>query len=266
MDYKRESAIIQMKDPKNILITGASSGIGEAVAQLYAAPGVVLAISGRNKARLEKVAKTLKDKGAVVYSKVIDVTDEKAMAAWIADIDKKAPLDLVIANAGVGVQQGDFDTMHDAASFTIGVNVGGVFNTVHPALNWMKKRGRGQVAIVSSLAGYIGLPGSPMYSASKNAVRAYGEALRPAYALKGIEINVICPGWVKSRITDRNQYKMPFFMEVDKAAKIIVKGLAKNKGRISFPWQMVGLIKFMTILPISWGLFILAKVTMKGRS
>ncbi len=255
-----------MKNPKNILITGASSGIGEAVAKLYAAPGVTLAISGRNKARLDAVAKALKDKGANVYAKVIDVTGDKAMAAWIADIDKKAPLDLVIANAGVGVQQDDFDNMHDAARFTLEVNVGGVFNTVHPALTWMNKRGRGQIAIVSSLAGCIGLPGSPMYSASKNAVRAYGEALRPAYEGKGIEINVICPGWVKSRITDRNQYKMPFFMEVDKAASIIVRGLAKNKGRISFPWPMAALIKTMNILPISWALKILGRITMKGRS
>ena len=90
--------------------------------------------------------------------------------------------------------------------------------------------------------------------------------LRPAYALKGIEINVICPGWVKSRLTDRNQYKMPFFMDVDKAAGIIVRGLAKNKGRIAFPWPMVALIKFMTILPISWALKILGRVTMRGRS
>ncbi len=255
-----------MKDPKNILITGASSGIGEAVALLYAAPGVTLAISGRNKERLAAVAQNLKAKGANVQSKVIDVTDEKAMAAWMTQIDKKAPLDLVIANAGVGVQQGDFEDVNEAAKFINEVNVIGVFNTIHPALSRMKKRGRGQVAIVSSLAGYIGLPGSPMYSASKNAVRAYGEALRPVYARRGIEVNVICPGWVRSRITDRNQYKMPFFMEVEKAAKIIVKGLAKNKGRISFPWPMVVLIKLMAILPISWALAILGRVTMKGRS
>lgn len=255
-----------MKDPKNILITGASSGIGEAVADLYAAPGVTLAISGRNKTRLDAVSKKLRAKGATVLAKIIDVTDARAMAAWMKEVDRKAPLDLVIANAGVGVQDGDFKTQNEAAHFTIDVNVGGVFNTIHPAISLMKNRHRGQIAIVSSLAGYIGLPGSPIYSASKNAVRAYGEALRPVYARKGIEVNVICPGWVRSRITDRNRYKMPFFMEADRAARIIVRGLAKNKARISFPWQTTLLLKILTALPISWASKILGRVTMRGRS
>lgn len=255
-----------MKDPKNILITGASSGIGEAVANLYAAPGVTLAISGRNRERLDTVAKSLKAKGAAVFAKIIDVTDSAAMERWIKEVDKKDPLDLVIANAGVGVQDGDFKTQNEAAHYTLNINVGGVYNTVHPALDLMANRGRGQVAIVSSLAGYIGLPGSPIYSASKNAVRAYGEALRPSWAKKGIEVNVICPGWVRSRITDRNQYKMPFFMEADRAARIIVKGLAKNKARISFPWQTTLLLKILTALPISWSSKILGQITMKGRS
>jgi len=255
-----------MKNPKNILITGASSGIGEELARQYAAPGVTLAISGRNKARLDEVSRALKDKGARVFAKVIDVSSETAMAAWIADIDKKAPLDLVIANAGVGVQQGDFGSLQEAAVFTNKINVLGVFNTLHPALEWMKKRGRGQIAIVASLAGVVSLPGSPIYSSSKNAVRAYGEALRPSMAKQGVEINVICPGWVRSRITDRNQYRMPFFMEVDKAARIIIRGLAKNKARIAFPWPMVALLKIMNVLPTAWALAILGKITLKGRS
>ena len=188
------------------------------------------------------------------------------MDRFIAAVNKQTPLDLVIANAGVGVQAGDFETLDEAAKFTITVNVFGVFNTVHPALDIFKARGRGQIAIVSSLAGYIGLPGSPIYSASKNAVRAYGEAMRAAYQDQGVEINVICPGWVRSRITDRNQYRMPFFMEVDAAARIIIRGLAKNQARISFPLPMAALIKTMTILPISWALKILSRITMGGRS
>ena len=257
---------IFMKDPKNILITGASSGIGQEVALLYAKEGINLVITGRNKERLFATAKTLEEKGAGVIARVLDVTDQKAMAAFIAEVDKKTPLDLVIANAGIGVQSGDFKTLDEAAKATFEVNVFGVFNTVHPALAVMKERGRGQIALLSSLAGYIGLPSSPIYSASKNAVRAYGESLRAIHAPRGVEVNVICPGWVRSRITDRNQYQMPFFMEAPKAAKIIVKGLAKNKGRIAFPWPMVALIKFMTILPISWALKILGRVTMRGRS
>lgn len=255
-----------MKNPKNILITGASSGIGEELAKQYAAAGVTLAITGRNQKRLEAVEKALKKRGAKVFGMVIDVTDAKAMGAWIKLIDKKAPLDLVIANAGVGVQDGDFKTVNEAATFTNKVNVLGVFNTIHPALSLMKKRGRGQVAIVASLAGLVGLPGSPIYSASKNAVRAYGEALRPVYKPKGIEVNVVCPGWVRSRITDRNKYRMPFFMEVDKAARIIIRGLKKDKVRIAFPFPMVALLKVMNILPISWANAFLGRFTLRGRS
>ena len=255
-----------MKNPKNILITGASSGIGEALAGDYAGPGVTLAITGRDKKRLAAVAKALEGKGARVIAQIVDATDEKAMAAFVKETDKKAPLDLVIANAGVGVQSGDFKTMHEAAVFTNRVNVGGVFNTVHPALEILKGRGRGQIAIVSSLAGLIGLPGSPIYSASKNAVRAYGEALRAVYRGRGIEVNVICPGWVRSRITDRNEYDMPFFMEADRASAIIRRGLAKNKGRIAFPWQMAALMKVITVLPHSWGMAVLGRITMRGRA
>ncbi len=254
-----------MKNPKNILLTGASSGIGEELVKQYARTGITLAITGRNKKRLEATKKALEEKGAGVIARVLDVTDQAAMEKFIREVDKKAPLDLVIANAGVGVQGSDFKTVDEAAKFTITVNVFGVFNTIHPALDIFKQRGRGQIAIVSSLAGYIGLPGSPIYSASKNAVRAYGEAMRAVYRDKGIEINVICPGWVRSRITDRNQYSMPFFMEVDRAARIIIQGLAKNKGRISFPLPMVALFKTMNILPISWALRILGRVAMRGR-
>lgn len=256
-----------MKNPKNILITGASSGIGQALADAYAAEGVTLYITGRNKRRLNQAAKALKAKGAYVVAKIIDVTDDKTMAQFIREADKKTPLDLVVANAGVGVQQGDFKTMHEAAKYILAINVGGVFNTVHPALSAMKKRRKGQIAIVSSLAGYVGIPGSPLYSATKNAVRAYGEALRGAFADQGVEVNVICPGWVRSRITERNKFEMPFFMEAAPAAKIIKRGLAKNKGRIVFPWPMVALVKTLSILPASWAqVFLRRSAKMRGRA
>ncbi|HXV73482.1 MAG TPA: SDR family NAD(P)-dependent oxidoreductase [Sphingomonadales bacterium] len=255
-----------MKNPKSILITGASSGIGEGLALAYAARGVTLALTGRDRRRLTSVAKACSARGAKVLVRQLDVRNAKAVAAFIKAADRKAPLELVIANAGVGVQKEDFKTMLEAATFTNAVNVVGVFNTVHPAFDAMKKRGRGQVAIMASLAGLIGLPSSPVYSASKNAVRAYGEALRPLYAAQGIQVNVICPGWVRSRITDRNRYSMPFFMEVDKAVPIIVRGLARNKGRIMFPWPLAAMVRLMMLLPISWASAILGRVTMRGRA
>ena len=113
----------------------------------------------------------------------------------------------------------------------------------------MKKNNRGQIALISSMAGYRGMPSAPIYSASKVTVKAYGEALRGFYHDYGIEINVICPGFVRSRITDKNKFPMPFFMETDRAAKIIRSGLEKNKGLIAFPWQirfaLGSLIRFM---------------------
>ena len=227
-----------MDNPKSILITGASSGIGEALALEYAAPGVMLFLSGRDRGRTDAVADACRTKGAEVNGKVIDVTDKEAMARWITECHQQRPLDLVIANAGIGLGfNKDVDLeKHTADIFDINVN--GVFHTVHPALSLMRQQGRGQIAIMASLAAYHGMPSSPAYSTSKACVKAYGEALRGAYWSDGIEINVICPGFVESRITRRNKFPMPFFMQADKAARIIRKGLAKNKARITFPWQV----------------------------
>ena len=115
----------------------------------------------------------------------------------------------------------------------------------------MSARGHGQIALVSSQASWRGLPSAPAYCASKAAVRTYGEGLRGALAPFGIKVNVICPGFVKSRITDANDFPMPFFMQADKAAIKIDKGLTKNRGMIAFPWQMNILIGVLKIVPQS---------------
>jgi len=241
-----------MRDPRAILITGASSGIGEALARRYAGPGRSLFLSGRDEARLETVAAASTALGAEVSTQIIDVGDQQAMADWIADIEAHTPLDLVIANAGIsGGTGGDNLRGLDAATREMfRINVDGVFNTVHPALTAMRTRQRGQIAIVSSVAGFIGLPSSPGYGASKAAVRSYGEALRGRYARDGVAVSVICPGFVESRITAANKFRMPFLMPVDKAAGIIVRGLARNRGRIAFPWPMYATIRLAAMLPV----------------
>lgn len=244
-----------MKNPKNILITGASSGIGESLALHYAAPGVTLHLSGRDPNRLAAVSNAASARGAHVETRVIDVTDAQGMGAWMTAADNSTPLDLVIANAGIsgGTGGGEGGPMHceppAQARHIFNVNLGGVLNTIEPALPRMMARGRGQIAIISSLAAYRGWPGAPAYSASKGAVRFYGEALRGALHKSGVQVNVVCPGFIVSRMTAVNRFPMPFLMSSEKAAKIIAQGLEKNRSRIAFPFPTAFMAWLVSVLP-----------------
>lgn len=240
-----------MKAPTSILITGASSGIGEALVAAYAAPGIAIAISGRNDGRLQRVADSARERGANLSTQVLDVADRVAMKQWIDETDARQPLDLVIANAGIGLGRADASSLWEMTERTFATNVHGIFHTVHPALERMIARGQGQIAIMSSMAGFVGMPGAAPYAASKAAVRSYGEGLRGAYHRQGIEVSVICPGFVQSRLTARNRFRMPFLMNAERAAHIIVKGLARNKARIAFPWQTYGAMRLLQMLPVA---------------
>jgi short-subunit dehydrogenase len=241
-----------MNDPKSILITGASSGIGEALALEYAAPGVFLALTGRDSARLETVAKAVRAKGAEVEARVIDVIDRAGMTTWLQQLDAAHPLDLVIANAGVGLE-GDRKLPEDEAMRgTFAINIDGVMNTVLPLLPAFRARKCGQIAIMASLASFIGLPQSAAYNGSKAAVRVWGESLRHVLRKDGIGVSVICPGFVVSRMTARNKFPMPFLMQADKAARIIKSGLARNKPRIAFPFGTKAAVWLGITMPGSW--------------
>ena len=247
-----------MENPTSILITGASSGLGAALAEHYAKPGVTLFLSGQNAERLDQVEATCRAAGASVEGRVIDVCDALAMTVWIHQCDQIAPLELVIANAGVGLGNGDNSSLHEVATKTFDANVSGVFNTIHPATDCMRIHGQGQIALIASIAAYQGFAASAAYSASKAAVKSYGEALRGQLRPENITVSVVSPGFVRSRITDRNDHYMPFFLEADKAASIMAKALAKGKGRITFPWPMVPVARILTNLPM-WFLDIINK-------
>lgn len=242
--------------PRSILITGASSGIGAALAQAYAIPSASLALSGRDAGRLARVAEACRQAGAEVAEAPLDVTDAGAVEDWIGDADGRAPVDLVIANAGVsagtsGVPGGEglFDESDAQVRRIFDVNFNGLLNTVFPALARMRARGHGQLALMASLASFRGLPGAAAYSASKAAIRSYGEALRVVAAGNGIGVTVICPGFVASRITAQNHFPMPFFMTAEAAAALIKRRLARNPARIAFPWPLYAGTLLLAALP-----------------
>jgi len=234
---------------KNILITGASSGIGEALSIYYAEHGAEhLFLIGRNEERLENVAEKCRYRGVLVDTKVLDVTDKEGLKKWIEESNKKAPLNLVFANAGVSTGAETPDHIYN----TFNTNIFGVLNTITPAVEIFEQRkddSKRAIAITASVAGYHGLPACPSYSASKACVKAYGEALRERLKPEGIQVSTICPGFVRSRITDKNTCPMPFFMEANKAAKVIAKRLEKNVGLIAFPLPMRLSVYLLSVLP-----------------
>lgn len=233
---------------RSILITGASSGLGEALAFDYAAPGMTLFLSGRDAARVETVAAACRSRGAVATGHVIEVTDRDAMAGWIAACDTQAPLDLVIANAGVAGSAAESGIAAEALH-VLPVNIDGVVNTVLPALEAMRRRKRGQIAIMSSLAGFRGFATAPAYGASKAAVRVWGEGLRLRVARDNVGVTVICPGFVKSRMTDANDFHMPFLMDAPRAARIMRRGIDANRARVTYPWPMAAVVWLLAALP-----------------
>lgn len=247
---------------ENILITGASSGIGAALAQYYAQNGAKnLFLSGRNETRLKDIAASCEKYGANVFPKVISVCNREEMAAWIEECDRISPLNLIFANAGVSTGEENPTNIYN----TFNTNIMGVLNTVTPAIEIYKKTPREKqiIAITSSIAGYHGLPSCPSYSATKACVKAYGEALRGSLRENNIQVNVICPGFVKSRITDQNTCPMPFFMQADKAAQIIATGIEKNSALIAFPWPMRLVVWLMSCLPNRISDFIYASLPHK---
>ncbi|MCE5241671.1 MAG: SDR family NAD(P)-dependent oxidoreductase [Syntrophobacteraceae bacterium] len=234
-----------------VLITGATGAIGGALAEVYAAPGGTLILLGRNRKRLAEAAERCELKGARVLMYCIDLRDRDALCAALKEICAAECPDLVIANAGVstGIGPDGAPERWEKVEELLEVNVLGTVATVNSVLPFMIDRGCGQIALISSLAGYYGLPITPSYSASKAAIKAYGEGLRGWLAPKGIRVNVVMPGNVDSEMCRNDPGPKPFLWPAERAAEAIRKGLAADRPRISFPFPLDWGCWFLSILP-----------------
>jgi short-subunit dehydrogenase len=227
----------------NIAITGASSGLGRALALRYAAAGVRLHLAGRDAGRLAEVAGEARAKGAVAREMIVDVTDRDAMAAWVAGC---GALDLIIANAGISGGPGRANREAAAQIRAVfATNVDGAFNTVLPAI----EAGARHVVMIGSIAGLIALPTSPAYSAAKAALNFWVAAAGPGLARDGIALTLVRPGFIRTPMTAGNPYKMPGLMDAERAAAIIAAGIETKARFVTFPWWLAAFAGFGNLMP-----------------
>jgi len=239
----------------HVLITGASVGLGAALAVEAAAPGVTLHLSARDAARLEATSAACRAKGARVLPVSLDVRDAAGMASWIADAGR---LDLVIANAGIGSGTGDAYESEAAARAIFDTNVTGVLNTALPAIAAMAAQEpgadglRGRIAVIASLAAFVAGPTAPAYCASKSAVQRWAEARDATERKRGIRLHAICPGFIRTAITARNDFPMPGLMEPELAARLTLAGIAAGRLRVAFPMHLYAMSRLTGALAPGW--------------
>jgi short-subunit dehydrogenase len=237
--------------PNTILITGATGAIGGALAQHYARPGVYLILQGRDATLLNEIANACQASGATVSTRLLDLRDTAALQQWLAETAFDHLPDLVIANAGINIHSGKHragEQWEDIEAL-LDINIKATFALVNRLIPAMRQRGSGQIALISSLAAFYGLPVTPSYCASKAAIKTYGEGLRGWLARDGVKVNVVMPGYVKSPMCDAMPGPKPFLWEADKAARFIARGLTKNQARISFPFPLNTGTWLLSVLP-----------------
>jgi len=235
--------------PLKVFLTGASSGLGEALARHYAKRGAMLGLVARRGEELERVARSIAPAAVSTYA--ADVRDAGAMIAAASDfVAKHGVPDIVIANAGVsrGTLVEHADDL-DAFRAVFDTNVSGIVHTFHPFVAPMRAAGRGAFVGIASIAGYRGLPGAGAYSASKAAAITLLESLRVELHASGVRVVTVCPGYVATPMTAKNPYRMPFLMDADRAAASIARAIAQGKRFHVLPWPMALVGPLLRMLP-----------------
>lgn len=231
----------------NIWITGASSGLGAALAREFSAQGAQLALSARTEEKLEAVNRSL-DRPGMIFP--CDVTDDYALTTTVqAIVDRMQHLDIAILNAGTynATPLLELDVEDTRALFDI--NFFSVVRAIQLLVPVMKAQGRGHLVVISSVAGDVGLPYAAAYSASKSALNRLCESLHPELDKYGIKISLVSPGFVKTPLTDKNEFPMPFRISAEEAAKAVRKGIEKNRFEIRFPFTMAFIMRRLAHLP-----------------
>lgn len=230
-----------------VFITGASSGIGAALASVYAHRGAQLALLGRREDALRALEASLPGEHRIY---ALDVRDRQALHAAAIDFLAAGDVDVVIASAGisVGTSTEELDDYQVFESI-IATNLNATVATFEPFIASMKKRGQGRLVGIASVAAVRGLPGAGAYSASKAAVRNYCESLRVELSLSGVKVVTLAPGFIQTPMTAHNPYKMPFLMPVDQFAREAVRAIDRSLPYIVIPWQMGWVARLLRIVP-----------------
>jgi short-subunit dehydrogenase len=245
--------------PRSILITGATGAIGSALALEYAAPGRTLVLLGRDSSKLAELARRCEQLGATAQSSVVDLGAQKDLDAWLEGLALAPPPDLVVLNAGVTSHIGAHGEGEswDAIATVLDINLKASIAVIQALLPAMRRRGSGQIALISSLSAYFGLPLTPAYCASKAGLKSYGEALRGWLAPQGIAVNVVMPGFVASAMSDQFPAPKPFMLSPQQAARLIRRGLERDRARIAFPWPLRLGMWWLAVLPPDLSLLLL---------
>jgi short-subunit dehydrogenase len=248
---------------RHIVITGAGAGIGRALALAYAASGVTLALASRSADTLDATAAACRARGAQVETACVDVRDRSAMADWLLGVDTRLPIDLLIANAGVAstiATASDWEDIERTAR-VIDTNLYGALHSVLPVVERMRARRQGHIALVTSIAALRGMAMSPAYCASKAAVKAYGDAIRPLLRRDGVQVSVILPGFVKTAMSDVFPGDKRMMWDAGRAARHIRKKLAAGRAEIAFPAMLALGMRLLALLPATVADWILARLS-----